>query len=469
MILVLILDFIVIVTLLMVAINKGFTATLPVAAFFLVLFPEESKVSAGDLFDMTTQRLVVLTLLFLMLAMTKQRGASPERLPLKGWIVLLAVWWTLSTVNSIAFTDSAKSLLALFLDYIAVYVIYAKYVPDVETMKKVLFGLVSGVIVCSVFGVMEAYGHWSVVSLFPVEVHRFGSSGDLYHDIARGLRVQSTFGHPILFGTALALAIPMTLYLISLAKKGGRRTFLWIGILLMFTCIFKTSSRGPWLALAASLALLLFFGRGKIQKYMAVISLLTLTVLVVRPGVRETIWNNYVATVDPTSYQGQSYQYRFELYSLVSERLDQSFDRMLLGFGPRSFPMLHLTGKVEGRTMSFASCDSAFAELWAETGYIGLLIVCLMLAVVIFRTVRSARGLPPPDNRLCLLFFVNLAAFCFEMTNAEVFGWGQQTIILWIVMAFTSTYPYLVKATAPAVDEKTPQCALGMDRHAVSA
>ncbi|GGA59913.1 hypothetical protein GCM10011507_09330 [Edaphobacter acidisoli] len=469
MILVIILDFLVVVTLLVVAMQKGFTATLPVAAFFLVLFPEESKISIGGLFDITTQRLVVLMLFFLVLLMTKQRGASPEKLPLKGWIVLLTVWWTLSAINSIAFTDSAKSLFSLLLDYIAVYVIYAKYVPDVETVKKVLFGLASGVIVCSVFGVMEAYGHWSVISLFPVEIHRFGASGDLYQDTARGLRVQSTFGHPILFGTALALAIPMTLYLLSLAKKGRRKTFLWIGILLMFTCIFKASSRGPWMALAASLALLLFFGRGKIKKYMVIISMLTLTVLVVRPGVWETIWNDYAATVDPTSYQGQSYQYRYELYSLVSERLDQSFDRMLLGFGPQSFPMLHLTGKIEGRTMSFASCDSAFAELWAETGYVGLLIVCLMLALVIFRTVRCARRLPSPDNRLCLLFFVNLAAFCFEMTNAEIFGWGQQAIMLWIVIALTSTYPYLVKATLPSEEEIAAVDILVNEYHTVSS
>lgn len=469
MILVLILDFIVVVTLLSVAMRKDFNATLPVAAFFLVIFPEESKFSIGGLFDITTQRVVVLTLFFLLLVVAKRRGGSPEKLPLRGWIVLLIVWWTLSTLNSIAFADSAKSLLALMLDYIAVYVIFAKYVPDVETVKKVLFGMASGVIVCSVFGVIEAYGHWSVISLFPVEIHRFGVSGDLYEDMARGLRVQSTFGHPILFGTALALAIPMTLYLISLAHRGRRRTFLWVGILLMFTCIFKTSSRGPWMALAASLALLLFFGRGKIKKYMAVITLLTLTVLVLRPGVWETIWNDYVATVNPTSYQGQSYQYRYELYSLVSERLDQSFDRMLVGFGPQSFPKLHLTGTINGRTMSFASCDSAFAELWAETGYIGVLIVCLMLAVVIFRTVRSARSLPSPDNRLCLLFFVNLTAFCFEMTNAEIFGWGQQTIMFWIVIALTSIYPTLVRANLPLAVADDTQSALQVERDAISA
>lgn len=468
MILVIILDFLVVFTLLAVAMQKGFTATLPVAAFFLVLFPEESKISIGGLFDITTQRLVVLMLFFLVMVMIKQRGASPDRLPLRGWIILLIVWWTLSTLNSIAFTDSVKSLLSLLLDYIAVYVIYAKYVPDVETVKKVLFGLASGLIICSVFGVMEAYAHWSVISLFPVEIHRFGTSGDLYQDMARGLRVQSTFGHPILFGTALALAIPMTLYLISLAKEGRRKAFLWIGILLMFTCIFKASSRGPWMALGASLALLLFFGRGKIKRYMLVITLLTLTVLVVRPGVWETIWNDYAATVDPTSYQGQSYQYRYELYSLVSERLDQSFDRMLLGFGPQSFPMLHLTGTIGGRTMAFASCDSAFAELWAETGYVGLLIVCLMLGLVIFRTIRSARGLPSPDNRLCLLFFVNLAAFCFEMTNAEIFSWGQQAIMLWIVIALTSIYPHLVKATLPA-EEGLAESKLEMERQTVSS
>jgi hypothetical protein len=31
--------------------------------------------------------------------------------------------------------------------------------------------------------------------------------------------------------------------------------------------------------------------------------------------------------------------------------------------------------------------------------------------------------------------------FLFQMTNVAILGWGQQTILLWIVIAMTMTFP----------------------------
>lgn len=469
MVLVIILDILAVAIMVFANQRKGFRYILPLAAFLLISFPEESKVSIGGLFDVTTQRVVILTLLVLSILSKKQGNVGPRQLPMKSAIIAMTLWWMLSSANSIVFTDSLKALLSLVLDYLVVYVIFARYVPDVDTVLRILFGTAAGVIVCSLFGTLEAYAQWSVVSLFPAEIHRFGTSGSLYIDEARGLRVQSTFGHPILFGSALAMAIPITLHLISVAKKRGEKIFLWTGILLMFTCIFKTSSRGPWMALAFSLMLLLIFGQRKVRRYIAVICLLAISVLVVRPGVGETIWNDYVSTMDEHSYQGESYQYRYQLYSLVVQKLDESFDRALWGYGPQSFPYLHLTGELNGRTMTFASCDSSFAALLVETGYIGLLIVASLLAFVLFSTFRISRKLRPPGSQLCILFVANLAAFCFEMTNVAIFGWGQQTILLWVVMALATTYPRLAKAEVSVASRSTPRRKVGAEPQAVMA
>jgi hypothetical protein len=446
MVLVIILDILAVAAMIFANRRKGFRFTLPLAAFLLILFPEESKVSIAGLFDVTTQRVVVITLVVLSASAGGQGSGGRRKLPLKPAIVGMALWWMLSSVNSIVFADSFKALLSLVLDYLLVYVIFAKFVPDVATVQRILFGIAAAVAICSVFGTLEAYAQWSVVSLFPTAAHRFGSSGGLYIDEARGLRVQSTFGHPILFGSALAMAIPITLHLISVAKKSGEKIFLWVGILLMFICIFKTSSRGPWMALGFSLMLLMVFGQKKVRRYIAVICLLAISVLVIRPGVGETLWNDYAATMDDHSAQGESYRYRYQLYSLVVQKLDESFDRALLGYGPQSYPYLHLTGDINGRTMVFESCDSSVAALLVETGYIGLLIVASLFAFVLLSTFRTSQRLRPPGRQLCILFVANLATFCFQMTNVAIFLWGQQTILLWVVMALAITYPRLAKA-----------------------
>jgi O-Antigen ligase len=446
MFLIIILNILSVGALLWVGMRKGFPQTLPVAAFLLAIFPEESNIPIPGLFDATTRRIIIITLLCLSVFGRKPDRAGPRRLPL-GWIVIaLTVWWGVSTADSIVFPVSFKASISQVLDYLMIYYLVAKHVRDTDTAKKIVFGMVAGLVVCSFFGTLEAYCEWTVSSLFPAAEHRFQTSGTLYVDQARGLRVQSTFGHPILFGSALAMTIPMSLYLVTETRRKWGNLFLWAGILLQFVCIYKAGSRGPWIALALSLSILLCLGKKNIRRPLLLIFVLTVTVLITRPGVVETIWNDYMATMDSDSYQGGSYQYRYVLYSLAFQELDRSVPRALWGYGPESFYFLGLSGEVNGRPMAFASCDSSFAALLIETGYIGFGIVVLLLVLGLIRTLRGYWRVPSPHNQLCAVFLANIVAFCFMMSNVAIFRWGQQTVLFWIVLALAMVYPQLVKA-----------------------
>jgi hypothetical protein len=453
--LIIVLDLLSIVSLVLVALTKGFERTLPWAAFLLVLFPEESKIPLPGFFDLTTQRVITIVLIILCL-FAKKAGASPK-LPLRTGIALLAGWWILSAANSVVFAVSFKTVLSQILDYLVIFWIFATYISKRETVERILFGMVSGVIVCSFFGVLEAYARWTVMSLFPATLHRFGVSGDLYMDVERGIRVQSTFPHPILLGSALAMTIPIALYLVSVSQKMTKRIFLWTGILLMFACIYKAASRGPWLALSLSLALLMIAEQKTLRKYVVVVVLFALTVVILRPGVWDTIQNMYSATLDDKSVAGDSYQYRYALYGLAVRELDRGFPRALWGYGPESFFFLGLTGNFNGRNMVFTSCDSSMAAFLIETGYIGFLIIMLLLLSALTTTLRAYRKLPSPANRLCIVLFVNLGAFCFMMANVAIFRWGQQAIMFWIIMALAMLYPYLLNPNEqPAAAQTVP-------------
>jgi hypothetical protein len=450
--LVITLDLLVIASLCVSVFRRGFEETLPLAAFLVVLFPSESQIPIPGLFELTTQRIIVVVLLCLYLSSRKKKSPadlSSNKLPLRFLILAQIAWMTVATLNSFVFTVSLKTLLSQLLDYYLAFYIFGKSISSVKTVNKILTGIVAAMFICSVFGVIEARQGWSILSIFPAPTHPFGT--DLGGENYRGVRIQSTFSHPILYGAALAMAIPMALYLISLAKTTKQKVFLWGAVLLMFMNIYKTGSRGPWLAAVMSLVLLVVLGRGLMRRYVIVIVLLAATTLIVRPGVWDTISSLYGATLDPESPQGESYQWRYALYDLAFQHLNHDLGRAVWGYGPESFSYLGWqgvfdVGEFKGKTVTFTSCDSSIAQLMIETGYVGLLIVALMLLTVGIITLRNCFRLPKPANNLCVVLFANICAFCFMMTNVAIWGWGQQTYMLWVIVAIAMIYPRLIRA-----------------------
>jgi hypothetical protein len=438
------------------AVRKGFEGALPLTAFLMMLFPVESQIRLPGLFDLTTQRLLIVVLVVLYVV----KGKPQKRpLPLKYLVLLLIAWMLVSSANSVVPDVAFKSTLSQLLDFVVPYYICAMTVSKVETVQKILFAFVAAMFVCSIFGLLEIYGGWSVVSLFPPVSHHFayviGEQGE------RGVRAQATFGHPILFGAALAMAIPLALYQLTIAETAARKLFLWWAIMLMALCIYKTGSRGPWIALGSSLAVLLILGRGQLRKYLLVIAMLTVTVLVVDPGVWDTIRNLYVASLDPETGQGESYQWRYLLYGVARRELAKDFGRSLWGYGPESFYYLGLTAQfyVEGEqhTVQVQSCDSAVVELMMDTGYVGLFIVAMLLLKAGHTAFRSFRSLPNPANALSLVLLTNICAFCFLMASVELFAWGQQAYMLWILLGLVMIYAGLAQAKSTSANEIAPE------------
>ncbi len=440
MVLIIILDLIVIAALTSAALRKGYDEALPLAACLLLIFPTETRIQLPGLFDLTTQRIIVLALCVLYLAVGR-REALPEvrrSLPLRYPLAILIVWMLLSSARSVVPAISFKSTLSQYFDFCTIYLIYEKRVRSRELMEKVMGGFVVGMAICSLIGLIEIYLDWRVESLFPAVAGRFS---DLTSVDSRGSRVTSTFDHAILFGAALSLAIPMALYLISVVKSRMHSLLLWTALFAMMLCIYKTNSRGPWLALSLSLFLILLFGTGKLRKILTIMTIVAVLVLVARPGMRDSISSLYGATLDPESPQGESYQWRYVLYHIATRELSKDFGRSLWGYGPESFYYLGLTTDfmIEGEmhTVKVESCDSAVVELMMDTGYVGFFLVVVLLGTGVVVGVRRYMASTEGNESAYLVLVANILAFCFLMTNVELFGWGQQSYMLWIVLALT--------------------------------
>jgi len=446
MLLICVIDVLVVAILVYIATTKSLEAALPFFVFVLTLVPGESRIPLPGLFDLTTQRVATIVLLALYLAFGKKNSGEEQTQasPLKYLILLILGWGLVSTLNSGVFTTSLKTVLSNALDFYLLYYIITKSVTCTETVHKVLRAFIAALVVCCIFGWFEAYFGWNVIDLFPVVVHRFtAGQGGLLSDDGR---VHSTFPHSILFGNALALGIPWALYFLTLAKTTLQKSWLWMAILLMFWNLYKTMSRGPWLALILSAILLMLFAEPRIRKYLLVISLMTISVLIIRPGVWTTLVNTYAETNDPDSARGSSYQYRYDLMHEAEKALGNDVGRLAWGFGPGSFYYLHLQGvdPNTGHVEQFDSCDSAFVDIMVETGYIGLLLVIALLLKAFFVSLKGFTNLPKPTNSLCLMFLISLVAYSFMMISVMNWGWGQQSYMLWVVLALSCAYPRLV-------------------------
>lgn len=442
-----VIDLVVVGVLLFIAFRRGLEAALPFFVFALVLLPTQSQFQIPGVFAFTTARIAVMVFTVLYIFLREEGGnARTMPMPLKSLMVLTIAWSLVATANSIVFTTSLKAMLSQILDYYFVYYLVFRTITKTETVRKILLAIVSAMAVCCVFGFIEVYQGWAVIDLFPPLQGRLGSTSGLLVDMQRGLRIRATFPHPILFGGALALTIPLALYLLSVVSSVGQKTFLWLAVLMMFWNIYKTSSRGPWLGLILAYTLLMFFSQARTRKHLFIIALLVISVAVIRPGVRETLENTSLATLNPDSPEGNSYAGRWDLIRLGRAALAKDASREIWGYGPESFYYLHLeTMNGEGHIAPSESCDDSWLELAVETGYPGMILVVVMFAKALQLLLKRFFKTAEPGKDLYGLVVVNVVTFAFLMLSVAIYGWGQQTYMLWIPLALAMAYPRLAR------------------------
>jgi hypothetical protein len=449
--LVITIDVVVITVLIVMASRRGLEEALPFVAFIFVLIPRDAAIQIPGLFDLTTQRLVLLTMIVLYLFLPhKKLDLGGFYTPVKWLIIIHIVWCLLSTANSIVSVMSLKKMVSVVLEYYMLFYLFSREIRHVRTVKRILLGIVSAVIVCSVFGAIEAYQGLSVMEWFPQVVHRFDNWSTAGELSGRGIRVASTFAHPILFGAGLTIAIVLTLYLLKVVRGTGKRIFLWTGLLLMFLNIYKTSSRGPWLGVTLSLGILLLWDKGRGRRYLTLIGILALAVLTIRPGVWDTIANMYRESFNPESPLGSSYEYRYVLRELAVDAVSRNVTRSLWGYGMESFYYLGLEGNLNGKPYRFLSCDSAWIELLIETGYVGLLIIAVVLLSPVWYAWKGLRHVSSGNDGVQLYLISAMVGYYFMMLSAAMYSWGQTGYMLWMMIAVSLAYSRLRNSEAIA-------------------
>jgi hypothetical protein len=427
---------------------------LPVFSFFVVLMPLESRLVVPGLCDFNTMRISLLTLLILYLVRGEKGNYGP--IPLKSLMLLHVLWAVCSTFYSLSVATSLKQLISQVLEYYLLYFLIVRIITKLQTLYHIVFAIVIAMGACSVLALPEAYASWSVLRIFPANlwITYNGGLDPLYIEWGRGLRVRSTFPHPILFGDALAMCIPITLYLLSVWEKKWQRILLWISLALMFWAIYKTSSRGPWIATGLCCFLLFVLINNRVRRYLATIAILGVIVLVTRPGIWQTVAGLYESTTDSTSPVGTSYLYRDTLTIAIKAAVASDATRTLLGFGLGTFRELGLDITFLNETHRWYTCDDNWALFLYETGYVGLFIIGGLLIRPLWIAFRNYRQLPKPENYLSGVLLISLAGFYFLLMSVAGYSWGQQGYLAWILISLVVLHSRL------AVQDEEPRQAL---------
>lgn len=440
MILILCIQFVIVFSL-AVAARRSLENALPVFCFFLILMPLEARLVIPGLFDFNTMRVSLLTLLALYLY-HERPGGDDAPLPLKSLIFLHVSWAVCSTLYSLSIATSAKQLISQVIEYYLLYFLFVRIITRVSTIYNIVFAMVMAIGICSIFGVVEVYARWSILRIFPQNlwITYNGGVDPLYIEWGRGLRIRSTFPHPILFGDALAMAIPLTLYLLSIWERRRERILLWISLALMFWAIYKTSSRGPWIATVLCGALLFIMVPTRVRAYLLVLALMATTVLLTRPGVWATIAGLYQSSTDASSPVGSSYLYRDALNDAVKTAVGKEPGRALLGYGLGTFRERGLDINFLNTVQRWYTCDNNWALFLYETGYVGLFLIAVLLFAALWITFRTYWQLPPPESYFSATIFISLSGFYFLLLSVAGYSWGQQGYMAWILIAISVSY-----------------------------
>src|SRR5689334_12649841 len=148
-------------------------------------------------------------------------------------------------------------------------------------------------------------------SIFPTEMQlSYGGGSPLYAEMFDcRVRARATFPQPILFGGTLALTITLVVYYNTYSGTRVKSQLLKVVLLLMLWSLYKTGSRGPWLAAAFAMCILMVAASAGIRRRLITLTAFAVAVLILRPGVADTLWNMYRGTMDPTSMMGSSFEY----------------------------------------------------------------------------------------------------------------------------------------------------------------
>ncbi len=416
----------------------------------------------GDAFELTFQRILLAAVVVFWLGYL---GRRDERLPTPFLGVLLC-WWVATCISLMVAKDGALSLkwfISFSTEYVLFYVIVSTTLVDAATVGGAFRALCVSTAILAFFGAIEYY------YMFNPFIDWMGVKQP-----KDDVDVLVSFKHRILFGYSMAMGYPL-LMAWAHAVTGRKKVMFMTGlVMLTIGCCYFSNSRGPWFGAALAGVIMYALGTAQVRKSMHIFALLSVLVLIFRPGVRATVWDLVYSTFDKDSYRGRSYYYRNELWPVGLKLVKKDFTRTLFGYGCQATETFDLSDQFQygGSTFhtGYSSWDNNFAADMVEFGFVGLGLEILFYALVLFDLGRAALRSQPAQRNMATAIFAAAAVYVLAMTNVYMFSPQLKCLFLTLIV-IGKRLPLLAEAPiqSAASTEGEEEVALGRGMAATSS
>jgi O-antigen ligase len=392
--------------------------------------------------QMTAHRILILIAFFYLI---QSRGSSQEGTPtpLMRLVLLLGLSQFVSLLFGSYFVSGLKVFMTYVIETALFYAMISEYARREIDQIKLLSSICYGLGAVAVIGFIEKYGQTNLAQrLFPTAIPiDMGWEGGII----------STYPHRILLGYAMAMGVPLALALPTQIKEAGPRRLMFCLTLVLAVATYFSMSRGPWLGLGLGLVGMAVLGGRLVRKRLMYLVLLAAMLVIVRPGVRETIYGLYLQTVGEDSAKAVSYHDRFVLWNIAFTETSKSPIRFLFGLGPYTSQVDDFSnywGTQEGaqasiRQIGHTSWDNTYACDLLETGYVGLGLEAILYLSIIRLLLKNWRDSDPDDRALIGGITVSCLIFLFAMSNVNIFA-PQLKYLFWSLVALGVNYTRIV-------------------------
>jgi len=412
--------------------NRDFTKGLCLALALFVLIPRSLRIETSGVIPELTFDRFLLGIIFLY--WLKQDHRPIASVPFLRTLIFLAAANFISLIISTEHADSFKSFLSFIIEGLGFYIIISTSLTDEASIRKAIYAVCCSLFIVAIPGVIEKYTRINLVSLIMTTDLRPGDD----RGVGRG--IMSTYPHRILFGYAMAMGVPLALWLLSEAKARRQKIFRWTLLLLLVGACYFSVSRGAWLGMVVAIGGLSILGSKPLRKPIVIIACLAGFILVARPGVKDTIVNLASSSFQEDSIQGSSYQYRWKLWHVAWGEITKSPERFLFGYGGLSTESMDLSYYFErqagGTTtlIGYTSWDNQYASDLIEFGFIGIAIEFLFYVGVLFALFGIWRGSQKIERGRIAAILSSCAVYLFAMSNVFIFS-PQLKFLFWTVVA----------------------------------
>lgn len=432
--------------------RRGVAAGLATGVFFLVVLPIEVRLpTPGALPELTVQRA-----LLVVLATNAIRHGIFARgfatLPGLGILMLLAASRSISLLGGIAFVPGLKDLLLLLLEGLLFFTIAGKALQDRETALRIIRSIIFASICVAFIAFVEKYRGVNLAAAIVPGIPDYPRT------------VSATYRHRILLGYAMALALPLVLAYAQYVSTRWQKRLVWAGMLLIPAACYFANSRGPWAGMALGVGVIYLASERVVRKRIALLGCVALVVVLLRPGVYESILTRWEHTKSTDTHKGRSASYRLELWQVAYTELSKSPIRFLFGYGGGSAEQMQLGDLFEfgggSSALGYTSWDSELAANLFKFGFVGLALELAFYAFVFKSGIRTWRYAPREGRHLLSGCLAVAAVYIWALTNVAIFN-PQVSFIFLMCVAILLRAPYFLlenENQPPAAQRESLEC-----------